>query len=444
KLLASGSDRLGAGIWDAATGEQIFLLSESAAINGIAFSQDGRTLATSTESGAVTLWNTATWVEKLRVLTKPNGFTYIALSPDGTQLAAGNGSSRTAIWGVGPTGGREVLSISAHDGKAYDATFDPSGRLIASTGEDGTLKVWDAPTGQLVNSFPTQTKGAHFPDFGPDGERVAAANRLGGVTIWNVDTGIEVLSLEGDGSTLMTVDFSPDGSKLAASDGGGLAYLWDVVSGKRLSTFELNEYAHSDLAFSPDGNYLNSYSDGGIAYSWRGDTSGTSETPYTDYVSSLSVCVGTLWDADFAQDGQLQAVGAADGTAYVFRSKLGSTDVSGYRSLHNLTGHDGSVTGVAFNPEGSILASAGSDGTARLWELDTGDQITTLIDQPVALGGVDMSPDGRYVLTAGEDGMLRIFSAAVEDLIELARSRMSREMTNTECQLYLHQPCARE
>lgn len=117
---------------------------------------------------------------------------------------------------------------------------------------------------------------------------------------------------------------------------------------------------------------------------------------------------------------------------HIFGSTVGLANVSGYLRLHTLSGYDGSVTGVAFHPEGAIVASAESDGTARLWDLETGEQLNTLIDQPVALEGVDISPDGRYVVTAGDDGMLHIFLTSAEDLMDLARSRLSRSITNAE------------
>ena len=439
-FLAGSSEDFGAGIWDVSTGEQVLFLPESSVINGVAFSQDGRTLATATKHGAVTLWDTETRAPKLRILGRPTGFNYLALSPDGTQAAAGLSSSRTAIWDVGPLGSRELLTVAAHDGKVYDAIYDPSGSLIASTGQDGSLKLWDAFTGQLRNSFPAQANAVHLPGFGPNGERVAAVNRMGGVTIWDVASGNEILSLRGDGSSLRTVDFSPDGSKIAAGGGEGLAFLWDSVSGQRLSAFEIPEQTHSDLAFSPDGTHLTSYGGGGIAYSWRGDSIGPFEGPSTAFVGSLVVCASPLWDGEFTQDGRLQAMAGADAIAHIYTFDAGPGDVSSYTRLHSLAGHDGDVTGIAFNPEGSILASAGSDGTARLWDIGTGEQISTLIDQQVALAGVDISPDGRYVLTAGEDGMLRIFFTSVEDLMEHARTRLSRDLTNSECQQYLHLP----
>ena len=114
-----------------------------------------------------------------------------------------------------------------------------------------------------------------------------------------------------------------------------------------------------------------------------------------------------------------------------------------------LTGHEGNVTGVAFNEQGTILATSGLDGTVRLWGLDlgeklgdmnSGEELSILTDQSLPLEGVDFSPDGRYVVTAGDDGMVRVLIVSMEELMELARSRLSRDFTRQECRYYLHVP----
>jgi WD40 repeat protein len=144
-------------------------------------------------------------------------------------------------------------------------------------------------------------------------------------------------------------------------------------------------------------------------------------------------------------DGSLQAVAAFDGLVHIFRLVEQPGQQPRYASVRALTGHEGNVTGVAFNPEGTVLATSGLDGTVRLWDVETWEEISVMTDQDHALEGVDFSPDGRYVVAAGSDGIVRVFIVSVEELMEVARSRLSRDFTNTECQRYLHSAsCAEE
>jgi WD40 repeat protein len=343
-----------------------------------------------------------------------------------------------------------VLTIAAHEGKVHAAVYNPSGTIIASTGEDGTLRVWDAFTGELLQSLPAQSDWVHFPAFSPDGQKLAAADQQGDVSVWNVDSGRKIGTMANDGPALTAVTFSPDGSRLVAGGLGGFAHIWDVTTGQHLTTIDNSDgLIITDLIFSPDGDYIFSYDWQGWTRSWNSDTGEhmAGEGP------SLG-CEANLWDAEVSSDGRLQAVTAFDGLVYVFRAVNEPGDEPNYASVLGLTGHEGNVTGVAFNEQATILATSGMDGTVRLWELDLGEElgdensseeISMLTDQSLPLGGIDFSPDGRHVVTAGDDGMVRVFIVDVEDLMELARSRLSRGFTDEECQRYLHLPtCVEE
>jgi WD40 repeat protein len=96
--------------------------------------------------------------------------------------------------------------------------------------------------------------------------------------------------------------------------------------------------------------------------------------------------------------------------------------------------------GVAFNPEATVLVSVGWDGIAELWDMETGLALLTLTDGTTPLLAVDVSPDGRYVAVAGSDGTISVYALEVEELMKLARSRLSRGFTKVECQHYLHLP----
>jgi WD40 repeat protein/DNA-binding CsgD family transcriptional regulator len=446
KYLAGGSGDLGVGIWDAEMGERMMHFPETAPITEVAFSQDGHTLATSAKDGAVSLWDIESGARKYRFSGQSTGFNFLAFSPDGKQVAVGNDPQSTSIWDVSPSGGREVLTIHAHEGKVHDAIYNPAGTRIASTGEDGALRVWDVVSGELLHDLPAQRDWVHFPAFSPDGEALAAANQVGDVSVWDANSGREIAQLTKDGPELTAITFSPDGSRLAAGGLEGLAYTWDIATGQQLTTIDNNEgLVVTELIYSPDGDYISSFDWLGWSRAWN---SHTGEPILGD--APNAVCEAVIWDVEVSSDGQLQAVAAFNGFAYVLRALNEGEDKPNYVVAQSLTGHEGNVTGVAFNEQGTILATSGFDGTLRLWDVDLGDNQENenlgaeLTDQALPLEGVDFSPDGRYVVTAGEDGMLRVFVVAMEDLMDLARSRLSRGFTDEECREYLHLPACEE
>ena len=410
-------------------------------LTSINFSPDGKYLLTGFQDGSFRLLDPESFETKLEVLNAHYKAVNAMEMPPKMDFILTAGYNAIKLWDMT---GKLRANWNGHGTTIWNVDISNDGKHAVSSAFNKTFLLWDVYNSVILEHMREHEDVTMSVCISPDNRWIASGSNDLTIKIWDINTRKVIKTLHGPTQDVYDVAFSPDSRLVAVASKDRSIRIYNLEEEKLIHLLKGHRDMVMEVAFSPDGNYLTSYSDGGIAYSWRGATAGTSETPYTDYVGSLGVCVGTLWDAEFAQDGQLQAIGASDGFAYVYRSKLEPADVSGYQRLHDLAGHDGNVTGVAFNPEGSILATAGSDGTARLWDLDTGDQITTLVDQSVAFAGIDMSPDGRYVLTAGEDGMLRIFLASVEDLMKLARSRLSRGLTNTECQRYLHQPCARD
>ena len=432
--LAGSSSDFGATIWDVGTGEPIEFLPETAPITHVAYSQDGSILATSARDGNVGLWDVVSGQPIIRLVGQTTGFNFLALSPDGTRVAVGNGPRSTSIWNVSRTGGGELLNVLAHDGKVHDAIYHPEGSRIVSTGEDGQVRLWESSTGALIQSLPGQAEGSNFPAFSPDGSAIAAANRAGGVSIWDSSSGRELMTLSGDGPSITAVTFSPDGSRLAAGGEGGIAHVWDLASGERAATIHNpGGAALTDLIYSPAGDQL-------FTFDWEGFSGAWNEETGEQLAGSSTglVCEAALWDVALSPNNGLQAVAAFDGLIHIFRAAGDPEAGSRYASVRSLAGHEGNVTGVAFNSEGTILATSGFDGTVRLWAVDSWNEISMLTDQNLALEGVDFSPDGRHVVAAGSDGIVREFIVSVEELMEVARSRLSRGFTQAECQRYLH------
>jgi len=137
----------------------------------------------------------------------------------------------------------------------------------------------------------------------------------------------------------------------------------------------------------------------------------------------------------FSSDGQRLVVGFVDGTLMVL--DIGP-DATQARELSAPTGHTGSIEAVTFSPDGKRFATASDDNTVKMWDAATGQEILTLLGRTGGVHGVAFSPDGTRLATAGGDGLVRVYLLRIEDLVALAKSRLTRTWTTAECQKYLH------
>ncbi|MFN2104357.1 MAG: hypothetical protein ACK2UJ_05750, partial [Candidatus Promineifilaceae bacterium] len=436
--LVAGSGDAGVSFWDARTGKEIFTFQETSPVSDLLFNRSGDRLATATHGGTVTLWDVS--ADQPRQITRlpgrADGINMIALHPDGRHLATGSDQGMTRIWDLRPSVGAEFLAIAAHEGEVYDAIYSPDGTQIASTGSDGAVRVWDSATGDQLLSLPGTLEGTFFPAYSPDGAWLAAANRDGGVSVWDARSGEEQFNLNGESAGYATVAFSPDGSQLAAAGQDGTATLWDMAGDMRPSTID-NTHQINRLVFDPDGQGIWSFDESGYATRW--DANSGSHNPLYTEAASEQVCRTTLRDADIAQNGRLWTAASYDGNAYVFDAKSDAGDAQSFSRLYKLSGHSGLVTGTAFNPDGTVLATSSFDGSVKLWDMENGQEFMTLTEQLLPLSGVDFSPDGGRLITAGSDGTVSEYLISIDELIKLAQSRLSRELTDEECQTYLHQ-----
>ena len=283
----------------------------------------------------------------------------------------------------------------------------------------------------MLHALPGQMEWVHFPAFSPDGQMLAAANREGGVTIWDANSDQELLAFDGDGPTLTAITFSPDGTKLAAGGQEGIVHIWDALSGERLTDIRTDGDTITELIFTSNGDIIRSFDQKGTIVAWDVATGAR--------LGGLHCPNRIQIDAELTKDGQLSAV--ACNSVFVVRPQ----DAPNRETvLYSLAQHFGEATGVAFNPEGTILAISTSVGVIKLWDMETGEERQTLSRSGPPLGGVDFSPDGRYLVTAASDGTISVYIMSIDELMDVARSRLSRDFTGGECQTYLSLPSCPE
>jgi WD40 repeat protein len=130
-------------------------------------------------------------------------------------------------------------------------------------------------------------------------------------------------------------------------------------------------------------------------------------------------------------DGTRYLTASGDGTARVW-------DVASGDLLLTLAGHNGRVWHAAFSPDGERIATAGADGSLILWDAESGEQLFVLISQPGELLSSAFSSDGKYLAASSADGTVRVYMMPVKELMALAQDRLTRELSEEECRRYLH------
>ncbi len=251
-------------LWDATTGRQIGLLKheEKGIILSVAYSRDGRRLATVDRERGAVLWNVASGKasrDSLFVASK-QWENRACLNPDGTLLASGSVGGPVVLWDVAT--GREVNRLNGHGREqngdeigSIDVAFHPDGSLLASTGFDGTVRLWDVATRVSVAVLRGHTEKVWRVAFSADGKLLASGSGDKTIRLWDVKTH-EQLAVIPMGSIVYGVAFSPDGTRLAAACRDNTIRLIDVATRQQVAELRGHgDYVHA-VAWSPDGTRL--------------------------------------------------------------------------------------------------------------------------------------------------------------------------------------------
>jgi WD40 repeat protein/serine/threonine protein kinase len=373
-----------------------------------AFSPDGKYLAMAHfVDGLVRVVDTATGREAFSYKDGETKVHQAIFSPDGKSLAA-SGELGATIWDVATH--RKRLTCRSSDPVGYCLAYSSDSKLLARASMGGLVELWDAGTGQPINSFKGHAGNVSTIAFSPDGKRLASADYDGTVRVWDTTSRADVVPILDEPKRLGMVDFSPDGRTLLVAEMGALntesSVMVDATTGQRRGEpIQFDVRANRSFDWTADGKRLIGLGAGQTI--WIYDT-GTGTIVRSIPVDRESVCITAI-----SPDGQWFAHSAPAATIKIGDAQTGAER----RALRGLTGE---VHNLAISPDGSRLAGANTHGWVRVWEAATGSESMAIQIQDMYVYRMRFSPDGKRLAVVGCN---RGFSNGKAPILDVATGR---------------------
>jgi WD40 repeat protein len=414
RFLASASRDRTVKVWDLDNGHAALVYRGHADnVRALAFSPDGKLLA-SAGGPDVRLWDPLTGKDARTLLGRGRFVSCLAFSPDGKHLVAGADDRAVRIYDV--ASGALKREIADFGQMALSVAFSPDGRTLGVGVGNGQIRLWEYPkvADRDLNQPEYWAKqdangGSHFllfsPDskhllrLGPDALKIYPVQPLNSANI--VTNPVRVIQHppppSGNKRHWFTCAvFGKDGKTLYTGGTDSLIRLWDAATGLPTGTIKGHNDEVRALTFNPAGNQLASAGADHTVRLWRFEIS----LHARDYAGHG----GAVWTAAFSPDGRRLVSASADKTARVW-------DVASARTLLTLDGHKSAVTGAAFSPDGKTILTVGGDGALKLWGADSGKATRTVEAHQGTATTAEFSADGKRIVSGGADKRVKVWDA---------------------------------